>query len=1209
MLVFLVRLDAKGVDALDFSDHLNGHKWFPLIETLVHARNWKEMAQVIAEHLKNVLPYDRLSCSLIHLEEQVAEIIVPLGEVNGLVRSGERLSLEGTATGWVVQNKRPLLETDGQEFTTTFANVKAKGFRTRLAVPIESGDKIIAALVFHKREPNAYSERDVKRIQSILPIIAALIQRMKEQWQLEQALEREKETRRKIEILNQLNTRLLSGEPMDKFLQSLADLLRPFIPFDRFSISLYDELTNREWLYVLWHDGFVWEAMSVKPFVHFGAAKEVMRMGKPLIRPQLDPKEFPAEKWLVEQGFRSALVYPLKMRERFKATFNFSSRQVERFNESHVSFLNEIAEQISITLHSLFQEQEVKEYSRLREGLLQLSMDLLLARSVGEIFSAVNERLRMLGVDYLSFIVRLPEGILREVVVLPDGVSFKDLDWLPQPIREGETILSDILLGKREIFFSNDPINEVSEIERQFWLQVLGGEIYQFGNAVVPIRGYTGILGAICVDFRENRRFFSTQDELINLIQTIGNLTGIALENIWLEEKLQRQLKETRVLHRLILEASSGSDLKQLAQSLVETLPMILPCHSASVLFLDEEKEYLDFVATYPEPPPDFPLGFRLPINVGIIGYVARTGKPVLEKDVRTNPYYFAVWSGTLSELCVPIKVGEEVVGVINMESQNLAAFDERHLVFMQTLAAQLGTIMERNQLLKRQTKLAQQLSVIFEGILEGVALISPDGKIEDANRRFGDLVGLTAEKLRNQSASLLVDALLRRATDPIEMKDVLDASLSDQTQPVFDTLTLTSPECVLERYCVPVWLPDGTLAGQLWVLRDVTEERQRQHEILRLERLRTLGELASGIAHDLNNALSPILGGADLLRQMTEGEAQTIAETIYRSVQYATDIIKRLQSFYRTTAIGVQTNVDVHQLLLDAVSLTRPRWQDAALAEGVTIRVETQLANEPAMTKGIPAELRQVFINLIINAADAIVERAKVTDNREGLIRIVTECTHKHIIVRFIDDGIGMTEEVQRQAFEAFFTTKGEKGAGLGLSIALATITVHGGSINLQSRPMEGTTVTVTLPLVQPTIVSTEPTPSFKLEFPRWRVLVVDDQYLVMQTVAAQLQRLGMEVVTARHGSEGWEFLQREKFDLVVTDLSMPVMNGIELATKIREKFPELPVIMLTGWGEFVPHQEIQSLGVFAVLSKPIALQSWREILASLAEKVAKQT
>lgn len=1190
---------------MDPQSQLDGQNWLPLVETLIHARSWGEVAHALAVHLESVIPYHRLSCSLILPGAQVAEIVVPVGEAEGLSRSGEKMPLKGTATEWVVEHKRPLLETDGIEVTPSFAAAKAAGFKTKLTIPVEVSGEVIAALVFHHREPNAYSEKDIQKLKPMLPIIALLLRRLTEHWRLEQALEEERKIRQRLELLTRFDNLLISGEPIPKILQGLAEALKPFVPFDNLSISVYDELTNRERLYLVWSDGAAWEVHRVKPHESHGAVKQAMNLGKPILRPNLNVEESPQEARFLRKGSRSALLYPLPMRERFKVTLNFSSWQPEAFNDQHIEFLDSISERISVAFQSLLAAEERKEHDRMRNELLKLSTELLRARSVDEIVSAVNSGLLMLETDRLSIKIRFPDGIIREALALPEGVKWQEPKWLPQPVREGETIFGDILLGKRDIFVSNDPVNEVSEVERSAWFQTLGGEIYQFGNIVVPIEGHSGVIGAIAVDFRDSRRLVAPDDGFVSFLLTLGNLMGLALENMWLSEQIQQQLKEIQALHRLVFEAASGAELRQIAQLLVKILPTILPCDSASVLLLTEDKKYLEFVAAHPGPPPNFPFGTKIPITKGIMGYVTREGKPVLEKDVRTNPHYFAGHPETLSELCVPIKVGGEVVGVINIESKRLNAFNEQHLDFMQTLAAQLSVVMERSQLLHRQTELAHQLSVIFDAVLEGIALILPDGKLDDVNKRFGDLVGVPAEQLRDQPVSQLMEALLRRATDPVAMKEALDSSLKDLTQPTFDTLTLTSPECVLERYCVPVWLPDGTLMGQLWVLRDITEERKQQHEILRLERLRTLGELASGIAHDLNNALSPILGGADLLRQITGGEAQVIAETIYRSVQYATDIIRRLQSFYRTSSIGIQTIVDVHQLLQDAISVTSFRWRDHALAEGVTIRVETKFAEEPATTKGIPAELRQVFINLILNSVDAIIEKAKVTGKREGSILIATECLPQHVVVQVIDDGIGMTEEVQNRAFEVFFTTKGDRGTGLGLSTALATVTLHGGSITLRSQPMEGTTATVTLPLIRPTAEIKTPSPSVKVKFPRWKILVVDDQYLVLQTVMAQLKRLGMETIPARHGGEAWEILQRETVDIVVTDLSMPVMNGIELAKKIREKFPKLPIILMTGWGDFIPHSEINQLGISAVLSKPIAMQVWRDALADLIEQL----
>jgi len=162
------------------------------------------------------------------------------------------------------------------------------------------------------------------------------------------------------------------------------------------SLSVYDPATNREWLYVVWHDQPTWEAREVLPFVSFGMAKKVMETGEPLLRPRLDAAEFPAEAWLIEQGFRSSLVFPLPMKGNFKATLNFTSRQADRFDQSHLAFLQGIAEQIALALHALLTEQTQQERERRLINLLRISASLLWARSVDEIARTLDEGVRKL---------------------------------------------------------------------------------------------------------------------------------------------------------------------------------------------------------------------------------------------------------------------------------------------------------------------------------------------------------------------------------------------------------------------------------------------------------------------------------------------------------------------------------------------------------------------------------------------------------------------------------------------------------------------------------------------------------------------------------------------------------------------------------------------------------------------------------------------
>ncbi|MDT7897122.1 MAG: GAF domain-containing protein, partial [Armatimonadota bacterium] len=489
-----------------------------LIADLLRAQDWREMGYRLAEHLKTLVPFDRLTFALVDPKAGLAEVLVTEGEVEGLPRTGNFIPLEGTATGWVVRHRAPLFETERQYQTPQFEQALKAGFRSRFAMPVEVDGQILAVLVFHSRQPNAYNLDHVQWLKPFIPLIALALQQLLERWELENALKRS-------ELLRHLDNLLLSGQPMAQVLQGFAQALRPFVPFDRLSLSVYDPATNREWLYVVWHDQPTWEAREVLPFVSFGMAKKVMETGEPLLRPRLDAAEFPAEAWLIEQGFRSSLVFPLPMKGNFKATLNFTSRQANRFDQSHLAFLQGIAEQIALALHALLTEQTQQERERRLINLLRISASLLWARSVDEIARALDEGVRQLEASpHFSLFIRFPDGTVQEAINAPEGVQWQQPSWLPQPLKPDETILGDILLGLRAVFVSNDPLREVSELERRQWEQVLGGQVFPFGNAVVPMQGHTGVVGAIAIDFRETRRFLSLHDEIVQLLIMLGNL-------------------------------------------------------------------------------------------------------------------------------------------------------------------------------------------------------------------------------------------------------------------------------------------------------------------------------------------------------------------------------------------------------------------------------------------------------------------------------------------------------------------------------------------------------------------------------------------------------------------------------------------------------------------------------------------------------------
>jgi signal transduction histidine kinase/DNA-binding response OmpR family regulator len=401
------------------------------------------------------------------------------------------------------------------------------------------------------------------------------------------------------------------------------------------------------------------------------------------------------------------------------------------------------------------------------------------------------------------------------------------------------------------------------------------------------------------------------------------------------------------------------------------------------------------------------------------------------------------------------------------------------------------------------------------------------------------------------------------------------------------------------------VAIHDATMRGQLHASNLRLEEtlaelKGAQQQIIQQERLRALGEMASGIAHDFNNALVPILGFCDLLLEFPDDlrnkeKATEYLELINIAAKDAAALVGRLREFYRHRQLKeVLSPVNLNQLVKAAVPLTQPKWKDQAQGRGITLQLETELA-EVAWIAGNESELREVLTNLIFNAVDAMSE--------DGTITLRTCSDEQSVLLQVSETGVGMTEEVRERCLEPFFSTKGATGTGLGLSMVFGVIQRHNGTIDIESAPGKGTTFSIRLPIQ--TAISGPP----KAERPGpevvrpLHVLLVEDELKVSQAAAAYLMSDGHTVETAEDGQAGLEIFYKNHaaFDVVVTDRAMPQMNGDQLAAAIKQLVPEMPVIMLTGFGEMMTDMEEMPEGVDLIVNKPATLKAFREALAKV--------
>ncbi|HET7767870.1 MAG TPA: ATP-binding protein [Chloroflexota bacterium] len=370
------------------------------------------------------------------------------------------------------------------------------------------------------------------------------------------------------------------------------------------------------------------------------------------------------------------------------------------------------------------------------------------------------------------------------------------------------------------------------------------------------------------------------------------------------------------------------------------------------------------------------------------------------------------------------------------------------------------------------------------------------------------------------------------------------------------------------------------------------------QRQLIQQERLRALGEMASGVAHDLNNALAPVLGFTELLVHQPDARADPdrllhYLRLILTGATDAAAVVKRLREFYRPRAEDEQlAAVDLNALVKQTIALSEPKWRGLS-AEGRSISVRTDLSEIPPAA-GHATELRELLMNLLFNAVDACPDG--------GTITVRTHVRGGTCLTLEVEDtGTGMTEEVRQRCLEPFFTTKGEHGTGMGMAMVYGTVTRHDGSLEIESAPGEGTTVSVHLPQygaragAQPNTSNTGAS-AYRSAL---HVLVADDEPLLRTLVSEFLTALGHTADLAASGDEAWQRFHQGAYDLVITDRAMPGMSGEQLAQRVKAHRPTTPVVLLTGFGDLLIASGQRPDGVDVVLGKPVSLAALRSGIA----------
>jgi signal transduction histidine kinase/ActR/RegA family two-component response regulator len=765
----------------------------------------------------------------------------------------------------------------------------------------------------------------------------------------------------------------------------------------------------------------------------------------------------------------------------------------------------------------------------------------------------------------------------------------------------------------------------------------------------MTVRGQTiGVLSLASV--LSGRRYRSGD---LALAEDLARRAALAVDNARLFGESQARLRETETLLAVGRTLSSTLDPTEQMRRVAREIARALSADMVGAFLADPAHEFLHPIAGYHVPKDLVEQFVRFPIPIR--GHLAieeawEQRRPVwtsdLAADPRADPRSVERFPHQ-SDLFVPmITKGEPVGGFFVIWWQAHRRFTAEEIRLVEGICDQAGMLVDNARLYSEATRrqreaeeltrltrtLSESLdpSAVSQRIVDGaVLLLSAQWALLRQSEPDGILAVVASAGVAPASAGWPVIALGeglmgRAASDgtPIWSTDVDDdpgIGLGDDRR----AGTCRMGACL----AVPLRLHGGIL-GVLAVGNDAVrtfspaevavlqafadqaalglenarlyrraqaayEELARtQAQLVRAETLRALGELASGAAHHLNNLLTVILGRVQLARKTEDrAENERFLRVAERATLDAADVVRRMAQVSRSHAVSALVAVDLNEVVREVLELTRPRWGDEAVVRGLQIEARAELDAVPAVV-GHPPSLREALMNLILNAVDAL--------DRDGHIVVRTWATGDRVYCAVSDTGRGMPDGVQRRALEPFFTTKGLRSTGLGLSVTCGIIQRSGGELTIDSAEGRGTTVTFYLPAAG--AGEEPPPPSPATSAPSLRVLLIDDELIVRMTLSEMLSSLGATVIEAGSGREGLAQLEaRPEVDLVLTDLGMPGMTGWAVARIIRARHPSLPVWLMTGWAEDPGAASDDRTLVDLVLTKPITIETLRSQILRL--------
>jgi PAS domain S-box-containing protein len=707
-------------------------------------------------------------------------------------------------------------------------------------------------------------------------------------------------------------------------------------------------------------------------------------------------------------------------------------------------------------------------------------------------------------------------------------------------------------------------------------------------SLVFPLEYKGKIFGTVNFGSKEINRFSESH---FSFLHSIASGLAISMQNALLFEETKKRLDEMIILYEIMKISASSLNLDRMLGEIIHSLNSFFKFDAMGIALVDEKTKRLIIHPSLIGHPVKEIEKLELCLGKGITGWVAEKGIPLVISDVRSDSRYIAYDQNINFEMCVPLKVGEKVIGVIDAQSRAWNAFSEGDLRLLSIVGGQLATLIENLRLYDEIKQSEENYRTVVEGAMDGVLVVGENFHLKYVNERIaeildypqGELMGVDFRKfLDEENKQLVADRCLRRWRG----EDV----------PSRYEFNIVRKDGEVRNVEINSTLMKDSKGNRNTVafIKDITEKKNTEEQLLQAEKLRALAEMASGVAHDFNNALASILGNAQLLLfTVKDDEARESLRVIEKVAKDSAQTVRRLQDFTRKRVHQELFKVDINTIIKDSIEITKPKWKDHAQSRGVRVEIVPNFGEIPSVS-GNPSELREVFTNMIFNAIDAMPEGGK--------IEVRTFKKRKEVFIQISDTGIGIAEEVRKKVFEPFFTTKPFTNTGLGLSMSYGIVKRFGGKIEVESKVGLGTTFTIVLPIGGERRKE-KLSPSIFKRGRKARLLVIDDEEFVRSVLSRILAQVGHEVTLAEDGGKGIQLFKKGKFDMVLTDLGMPGMSGWDVCRTIKEISPHTPVGMITGWGMEMNRSKMEECGLDFFISKPFDSNQILDVVAETME------